>query len=428
MKRIIFGFVLFQLVTPVLAVVDVLNIRIWHSPHRTRLVFDISGPVTYSVFTLTDPQRIVIDLKEAVPNATFPDDQTLGPWLLNMRSGSPANGVLRYVLDLKTQLEYDSFLLPPGVVYGDRLVVDVKPVDEPVSAGRKSLVDSPKNKNYVVVIDPGHGGEDPGALGRRGTHEKKVVLAISKRLKHLLDDQPGLAAQLTRNGDYYVSLRNRIKIAAEHQADLFISVHADSAPRKSAHGASVYILSSKGASSEIARELAKRENASDLLGGVRLGKQAHSVREMLLDMEVDWKIKESRGFATKLLQELGKIGSLHTKQVQQAGFVVLKAIDVPAVLLEVGFISNKKEERSLKTTLHREKIAGSIFRAIVGYCTEKSQCQVERDSDGVYVVRESETLSLLAARFGTTISEIKRVNKLKSETLLIGQNLVIPGL
>ena len=256
----------------------------------------------------------------------------------------------------------------------------------------------------------------------------KVVLAISKRLKQLLDDQPGLAAHLTRKGDYYVSLRNRIKIAAEHQADLFISVHADSAQRKSAHGASVYILSSKGASSEIARELAKRENASDLLGGVRLGKQEHSVREMMLDMEVDWKIKESRGFATKLLQELGKVGSLHTKQVQQAGFVVLKAIDVPAVLLEVGFISNKKEERSLKTALRREKIAGSIFRAIVGYCTERSLCQVKRNSDGVYVVRESETLSLLAARFGTTISEIKRVNKLNSETLLIGQNLVIPGL
>ena len=206
------------------------------------------------------------------------------------------------MLDLKTQLEHESFLLSPGDVYGNRRVVDVTPLDTRVRVAKQAHGDSLKEKEYVVVIDPGHGGEDPGALGHRGTHEKKIVLAISKRLKWLLDHQPGLAAQLTRRGDYYVSLRNRIKIAAEHQADLFISVHADSAPRKSAHGASVYILSSKGASSEIARELAKRENASDLLGGGRLGKQEHSVREMMLDMEVDWKIKESRGFATKLLQ------------------------------------------------------------------------------------------------------------------------------
>ena len=427
MKRLILGLVLFQLATHVSAGVDVLSIRIWHSPLRTRLVFDLSGPVVYSVFALADPQRIVIDLKDTVSSAVSPRDQTLGPWLLAMRSGNPSNGVLRYVLDLKAQLGYDSFLLPPGAVYGHRLVVDVKPVGDSARESNNP-VEGTTEKDYVVVIDPGHGGDDPGALGRRGTREKKVVLAISERLKWMLDLQPGLAAQLTRKGDYYVSLRNRIKIAAAHQADVFISVHADSARRRSAHGASVYILSSKGASSEIGRELEKRENASDLIGGVRLGKQEHSVREMMLDMEVDWKIKESRAFARRLLHELGKVGFLHTKQVQQAGFVVLKAIEIPAVLLEVGFISNKKEERALKTALHHERIAGSIFRAIVRYCTEKSQCRVNQDSKGIYVVREAESLSLLAARFGTTISAIKRANKLKIDTLLIGQKLVIPGL
>ncbi len=427
MKRLILGLVLFQLATHVSAGVDVLSIRIWHSPLRTRLVFDLSGPVVYSVFALADPQRIVIDLKDTVSNAVSPRDQTLGPWLLAMRSGNPSNGVLRYVLDLKAQLGYDSFLLPPGAVYGHRLVIDVKPVGDSARESNNPVVGTTE-KDYVVVIDPGHGGDDPGALGRRGTREKKVVLAISERLKWMLDLQPGLAAQLTRKGDYYVSLRNRIKIAAGHQADVFISVHADSARRRSAHGASVYILSAKGASSEIGRELEKRENASDLIGGVRLGKQEHSVREMMLDMEVDWKIKESRAFARRLLHELGKVGFLHTKQVQQAGFVVLKAIEIPAVLLEVGFISNKKEERALKTALHHERIAGSIFRAIVRYCTEKSQCRVNQDSKGIYVVREAESLSLLAARFGTTISAIKRANKLKIDTLLIGQKLVIPGL
>ena len=427
MKRLILGLVLFQLATHVSAGVDVLSIRIWHSPLRTRLVFDLSGPVVYSVFALADPQRIVIDLKDTVSSAVSPRDQTLGPWLLAMRSGNPSNGVLRYVLDLKAQLGYDSFLLPAGAVYGHRLVVDVKPVGD-FARESNNPVDGTTEKDYVVVIDPGHGGDDPGALGRRGTREKKVVLAISERLKWMLDLQPGLAAQLTRKGDYYVSLRNRIKIAAAHQADVFISVHADSARRRSAHGASVYILSSKGASSEIGRELEKRENASDLIGGVRLGKQEHSVREMMLDMEVDWKIKESRAFARRLLHELGKVGFLHTKQVQQAGFVVLKAIEIPAVLLEIGFISNKKEERALKTALHHERIAGSIFRAIVRYCTEKSQCRVNQDSKGIYVVREAESLSLLAARFGTTISAIKRANKLKIDTLLIGQKLVIPGL
>ncbi len=427
MKQLLLGLLLFQLTAPVLAGVDVLSIRIWHSPLRTRLVFDLTGPVEYSVFALADPQRIVIDLKDTVSSAVSPGDQTLGPWLLALRSGNPNNGVLRYVLDLKAQLHHDSFLLPPGAVYGHRLVVDVKPVDSSLR-GNDNLVDSPTEKDYVVVIDPGHGGDDPGALGRRGTREKKVVLAIAERLQWILNLRPGVAAQLTRKGDYYVSLRNRIRIAAEHQADVFISVHADSARRRSAHGASVYILSSKGASSEIGRELAKRENASDLIGGVKLGRQEHSVRETMLDMEVDWKIKESKEFARNLLYELGKVGVLHTKQVQQAGFVVLKAIEIPAVLVEVGFISNIKEERALQTALHRERIAGSMFRAIVRYCTEKSQCRANQDSKGIYVVRKAESLSLLAARFGTTISAIKRANKLKIDTLLIGQKLVIPEL
>ena len=427
MKQLLLGLLLFQLTAPVLAGVDVLSIRIWHSPLSTRLVFDLSGPVVYSVFALADPQRIVIDLKDTVSSAVSPGDQTLGPWLLALRSGNPNNGVLRYVLDLKGQVHHDSFLLPPGVVYGHRLVVDVKPADRSLRANNDP-VDSPTEKDYVVVIDPGHGGDDPGALGRRGTREKKVVLAIAERLQWILNLRPGVAAQLTRKGDYYVSLRNRIRIAAEHKADLFISVHADSARRRSARGASVYILSSKGASSEIGRELAKRENASDLIGGVKLGKQEHSVRETMLDMEVDWKIKESKAFARNLLYELGKVGFLHTKQVQQAGFVVLKAIEIPAVLVEVGFISNKKEERALQTALHHERIAGSMFRAIVRYCTEKSQCRVNQDSKGIYVVRKAESLSLLAARFGTTISAIKRANKLKIDTLLIGQKLVIPEL
>ncbi len=427
MKQLLLGLLLFQLTAPVLAGVDVLSIRIWHSPLRTRLVFDLTGPVEYSVFALADPQRIVIDLKDTVSSAVSPGDQTLGPWLLALRSGNPNNGVLRYVLDLKAQLHHDSFLLPPGAVYGHRLVVDVKPVDSSLR-GNDNLVDSPTEKDYVVVIDPGHGGDDPGALGRRGTREKKVVLAIAERLQWILNLRPGVAAQLTRKGNYYVSLRNRIRIAAEHQADVFISVHADSARRRSAHGASVYILSSKGASSEIGRELAKRENASDLIGGVKLGRQEHSVRETMLDMEVDWKIKESKEFARNLLYELGKVGVLHTKQVQQAGFVVLKAIEIPAVLVEVGFISNIKEERALQTALHRERIAGSMFRAIVRYCTEKSQCRANQDSKGIYVVRKAESLSLLAARFGTTISAIKRANKLKIDTLLIGQKLVIPEL
>ena len=427
MKRFILGLVVFQLAIPALASVDILGIRIWHSPHRTRLVFDLSGPVEYSVFDLADPQRIVIDLKGTVSSAMSPGDQTLGSWLLALRSGNPNPGVLRYVLDLKEQLSHDSFLLLPGAVYGHRLVIEVRPVDSSVRAD-KIPIETTTGKDYVVVIDPGHGGDDPGALGYRGTREKSVVLAISKRLKWMLDLQPGVVAQLTRKGDYYVSLRDRIKFAAEHQADVFISVHADSARRRSAQGASVYILSSKGASSEIGRELAKRENASDLIGGVRLGKQEHSVRKMMLDMEVDWKIKESRAFAWKLLHELGKVGPLHTKQVQHAGFVVLKAIEIPAILLEVGFISNKKEERALKTALHHERIAGSIFRAIIRYCTEKSQCRVIQNSKGAYVVRKAESLSLLAARFGTTISAIKKANKLKTDTLLIGQDLVIPGL
>ncbi|SVB48696.1 uncharacterized protein METZ01_LOCUS201550, partial [marine metagenome] len=229
------------------------GLRVWHPPQSTRLVFDLSDPVEFELFDLSDPKRLVVDMRRALVLGTLPESSALGPYLGGIRYGSPKSETLRFVFDLKQSVGYDAFLLPPEGTYGHRLVVDISPL-EVEAVDRNRLKPGKRARSFVIVIDPGHGGEDPGATGRRHTREKDVVLAVSKRLSRLINGEIGMQARLTRDRDYYVSLRGRIDIAVREKADLFVSVHADAARRRSAKGASVYILSNKGATGEIARQ------------------------------------------------------------------------------------------------------------------------------------------------------------------------------
>ena len=402
------------------------GIRVWHPPHSTRLVFDMSDPVEFQLFDLSDPNRLVVDMRRALVLGNLPELSALGPYLKDVRVGHPEPETLRFVFDLNQSVGYEAFLLPPRGDYGHRLVVDVQPKEAVVDHAVQQNP-PPKSRAYVIVIDPGHGGEDPGAVGRRRTLEKDLVLSISKRLAKLINEHSGMRARLTRNRDYYVSLRKRIEIAVREKADLFVSIHADAARRRSAKGASVYILSNKGATSEIARQLARRENASDLAGGVQLKKQEVSVREMMLDMEIDWKIKESRDFAGVVLKELGEVGPLHSRHIHQAGFVVLKAVEIPAILVETGFITNDQEEQKLRSAGHQQQLAAALFAGIKEYCRRQRDCAMTDDRQASYTVKKADSLSLIAARYGITVKQLRIENNLSSDRLEIGQQLILPS-
>ena len=283
-----------------------------------------------------------------------------------------------------------------------------------------------REEDYLVVIDPGHGGEDPGAIGGSGAYEKDVALGIARRLKRIINWDGRMRAILTRADDYYVSLRRRVEFSMERNADLFLSVHADAAQRKSAEGASVYILSTDGASSEMGKWLAQRENAADLAGGVDIGQQDPSLQKTLLDMGLDWKIRESYDLGLALLGSLEQVGGLHSRTVGRAGFAVLKAVDIPAVLIETGFMTNPAEEEALQQELTQERIAGAIYRGLSAYCDEDERCPPRNRNENIYVVAPGDSLALIAARLGVSVADLKRENPNRSRALQIGQKLKVP--
>jgi N-acetylmuramoyl-L-alanine amidase len=404
---------------------DILGMRLWHAPDKTRLVLDLSAVVGYRAFELQDPDRVVIDLEDATLRVAIPDSEKNGPLLQSIRFGQPRAGIQRVVLDLVVPVRFHSFVLPPSEPYGHRLVIDLFRRNRQASQTTMAAP-ATREADYLVVVDPGHGGEDPGAVGGKGTREKKVVLSIAQRLVKLINSDGRMRAELTRKGDYYVSLRGRIGIAMKRKADLFVSVHADAARRRNAHGASVFVLSKKGASSEMGKWLAQRENATDLTGGIDIGEQEPFVQKAMLDMGLDWKVKESMELASRILDQLKRVGSVHSERVERAGFVVLKSIDIPAVLVETGFITNRGEEKLLRTTLHQERVAGAVYRGLQHYCNGDPRCPRPASGQRTYVVRKGDSLSLIAARYGLTIGRLQRANNLNSTVLQVGQRLQIP--
>lgn len=338
--------------------VEVLDIRTWHGPDRTRYVFDISGAIQYKVTEIGNPNRLVIDIADGKFKGKLPSGEKTGPYVEKIRFGQH-EGYVRFVLDLTTRVQYKDFDLEPYATKGHRLVIDIEGTEKSAQPAAR-----PAANKFIVVIDAGHGGEDPGAIGKSKTHEKKVVLAIARKLKKEIDKMPGMHAELTRNGDYYISLRKRTTIARSYKADLFISIHADAFHKRSAHGISVFALSDRGATSEEAKWLANKENSSDFIGGTNLGDYPDSVAQTLMDIQTSWQQARSLELGAIIRDELKKVGTVRGNQVHQAGFVVLKSPDIPSLLIETGFISNPGEEKKLRDPAYQLKIAKGIARAI----------------------------------------------------------------
>ena len=411
--------------------------RIWPAPDHTRLVLDVTGPVEHKVFALKGPSRLVIDLQDTTLKARLDALDLAGSPIRRIRS-APRNGNdLRVVLDLKTDVKPRSFELEPNQQYGHRLVVDL--IDENGSrlenAGQPTVTqDAGGKRDIVVVIDPGHGGEDPGAIGPRGTREKDVALKMAKTLASLINAQPGYTAKLTRTGDYYIGLRNRTLLARKYNADLFVSVHADAFRTPQPKGASVFALSQRGATSETARYLAQRENRADLIGGVgsvSLTDKDAMLAGVLLDLSMTATLDSSLDVGARVLKSMGRIARLHKKHVEQAGFVVLKSPDVPSILVETGFISNPSEAQRLSQADYQRKMASAIFQGVREYFDqsppEGTLLAMNRHQSGtVYVVNPGDTLSGIAQRHQISVSTLQRHNQLESTRIRVGQRIKIP--
>jgi N-acetylmuramoyl-L-alanine amidase len=458
------GLLLTAVTVDALAVTQVKSMRLWRAPDNTRLVFDLSGPVQHSVFTLTAPDRLVIDINGA----------TLGGSLNVATSNTPINSVrsaqrtptdLRVVVDLKKAVTPKSFTLAPNAQYGNRLVVDLYDQEAdavaastptpppaqttttapavPVTPAQPAIKLPPVpsgKRDVVVAIDAGHGGEDPGASGSRGQHEKDIVLQIARELQRQINTERGYRAELTRTGDYFIPLRKRTEIARKKGADLFISIHADAAPSKAAFGASVFALSDRGATSETARWLADTENRSDLIGGagnVSLDDKDRMLAGVLLDLSMTATLSSSLDVGQKVLGNMGRITPLHKRRVEQAGFMVLKSPDIPSILVETGFISNANEAAKLATKSHQQALARSIHTGVRQYFQQSpppgTYIAWLRDSGKIaqgpreHTVRPGETLAMIAVRYQVSVANLRTTNSLKSDELKVGQHLDIPG-
>ena len=376
---------------------QIVAVRVWPAEDYTRVTLENTSELKTHHFLIPDPDRFVVDIEGIELNTALtnlvakirPDD----PYIRQVRVGQNRPGVVRLVFDLKEKVEPQVFSIAPVGDYQHRLIFDLHPVNppdpiaaliergqwmktpEPRSAPAQQAQAQKDNKEatpqvtrmITIALDPGHGGEDPGAIGRRGSREKDVVLAIAKRLKTRLEAQPNVRVMLTRDGDFFVPLHVRVQKARKVQADLLVSIHADAWIEPHARGSSVFALSEQGASSAAARWLANKENSADLIGGVNLKKRDHHLAQVLLDLSTTAQIKDSMKLAKAVLSEIGGINRLHKPSVEQAGFAVLKAPDIPSILIETAFISNPEEEAKLTDNAYQDKMADAITRGILRY-------------------------------------------------------------
>ncbi len=407
--------------------------RLWVAPDHTRIVFDLDSPVNYRLITLSNPDRLVIDLDQAAMAADVKQLQLDKSPVRQVRHGRRDSDQLRVVFDLKQNVKPRSFLLPPQGDYGHRLVVDLQDPDKTATVV-KSQRDFKQFRDVVVAIDAGHGGEDPGASGPNRLREKHVVLAIAKELYQLLEQEPGYKPVLIRKGDYYVSLKGRRDLARKAQADLLVSVHADAFTDSRAHGASVYALSKRGASSASARFLAEEANSADLVGGVTLSDKDDVLAGVLTDLSMTASLDASLTVGEEVLKEMGHSARLHSKRVEQAAFAVLKSPDIPSILVETGFISNPGEARKLASRRYQKRMAKHIFDGITRWFrsspppgTRLAALRSGELKPREYVVVRGDTLSEIAARHNVTVNALRNHNSLAGNTIRIGQKLVIPA-
>ncbi len=449
------------------------SLRAWQAPDQTRVVFELSGPVEFEVFKVSNPERVVVDLSHVNGHDALKLARVLDDRVTDLRYARRGADGLRVVLQLSRAVRVKDALLPPAAAYGHRLVLDLLDVEAPATpstarpappalvtaapavapastmtpapakpsrptaaaASSASKLPAWRRDGVVIAVDAGHGGDDVGATGPRGTYEKDVVLAVAQELASLINQQPGMKAVLIRDGDYYIGLRERMERARAKQADLFVSVHADAFHNPRVRGSSVFVLSNRGATSEAARWLAERENAADFVGGLTLDGKDHQLRSVLLDLSQSASLETSMEVADSVLNALRKIGPLHFNRIQQAGFMVLKSPDIPSLLVETAFISNPEEEQRLRNQQFRRKLAGAIRDGIMAYFDDR-----ERQAGGSYAaadgvpaaarkqhrVSPGETLTTIATRYAVSTEKIRLANELDTDTVKAGELLRIP--
>lgn len=408
------------------------SLRSWTAPDHTRLVFGLTSAVEHKLFTLSNPSRLVLDIDNVTFKATLPKFSASDKVVSLIRQAPRGKKSLRVVVDLKGDVSAKSFLLKPNANYGHRLVLDLYPNKkrgEVKTVPVKKAAQQASKKKWVVAIDAGHGGEDPGAKGHRGTREKDVVLAIAKKLAVKINQQPNMKAYLVRSGDYYIGLRKRMEKARQAQADLFISIHADAFKNQQAKGSSVYVLSNRGASSEAARWLASSENAADLVGGVSLDDKEGMLASVLLDMSQNATEEDSAKIASEVLKNLKSLGNVHKKQVQRAGFMVLKSPDIPSILIETAFISNKREEAKLRSPSHQSKVASSILKGVKAYFSQQylPGATTRQTAQSNYKIKRGDTLSAIAQTHRVSLLALKKINSMTNNRIRVGQVIRIPS-
>ncbi|MEW6990672.1 N-acetylmuramoyl-L-alanine amidase [Colwelliaceae bacterium 6441] len=405
------------------------GIRVWPAPENTRIVFDLKNTPDYTYFSLANPQRLVIDFKSTQNYVALTQLAKKDKRIKKIRtSKAKYKGGTRLVLDLSEKYKLTVFPLAPAGQYGNRLVIDL--FDQ--NRITQSVARTASNKRDIIIgIDAGHGGEDPGSIGGLGNYEKRVTLAIAKKLQKLINAEKGLKAEMIRTGDYYIPIGRRSQIARKKQVDLMVSIHADAFRTPQPSGASVYVVSNRRVESEMAKWLANRSKNSELLGGgggVIKNTNDDNLAKTLADMSKEHSLDVSISMASSVLKQLKKVTKLHKKSPQHGNFGVLKSSDIPSVLVETGFISNYKEEKNLTSSRHQGKLAKAIFDGIKGHFINQPPMGSYYASVGYrkHKVSRGESLSVVAQRYNVSVVQLKTVNNLNSNVVRIGQTLKIP--
>jgi len=403
------------------AATTILDTRLWSAPDHTRLVFDLSGPVRYRVFTLSSPERVVIDIQHAGLRKPIRPLTGTDAVVASVRSGQPAKGTYRIVLDVKETVQPRSFLLRPMHGKPYRLVIDLMRKAKPERITARQI-----RHQVVIAVDAGHGGEDPGAIGRYGLQEKAVTLAIAKALARAINARKGMHAVLIRKGDYFVPLRKRVLLARRAKANVMISIHADAIRNRKVAGASVYTLSEK-ASDKVAAQLARKENAADAVGGVMPGEVYDPmVNRILVDLITTDSLNSAQSLAEQVLAKLGRVGPVKYARPKSARFAILKAAEIPSILVEVDYISNPKRERLLKSRRHQARLAEALLEASITFLQQQGMLNTPK-ATRTHVVRRGESLWSIARHYGISLDLLRKANSMEHvQKLHIGQRLFLP--
>jgi N-acetylmuramoyl-L-alanine amidase len=411
---------------------ELTGIRLATEPAVTRIVLDLNHAPSFRLFELADPSRIVIDLPDTAATSSLQLPVPKG-MVRSVRTGAREDGELRVVFDLTANANPNSFLLPPEGSAGHRLVIDLT-TRAPATAPTRRIVQQDTNRDLVIVVDAGHGGRDPGATGPHGVREKDVVLGIAKRLAAYIDEQPGLKAVLVRADDRFVPLNDRLRIAREAQADLFISIHADALARGSAEGATIFALDTRRAMSESAKLLADRENAADLVGGLSIADQSDVLARVLIELSQQAAMDKSLDAAEHVIARLSGVTTLRKSTVESGNFLVLTSPDIPSVFVESAYISNPREEANLRDPAFQTIFAHALFAGILDYFRTNAPPGTYLANNPPpevappirHTIARGETLSEIAERYRISLGELRRTNQISGDVIRIGQVLTIP--